>query len=154
MSIAALNPFLIVAAVTVGRSAAAVAGDSLAFAAELLQAAGGATPETSEEGPAAIERLRLQLAGHIGGLSKRIERQLVSASIVLSKPLELISDGLGGIVVAADHPQRAAIEEVLAKDVLLDRDFDRLADEYAQFVTAHGADDLAPTLTVVVPAAS
>jgi hypothetical protein len=61
-------------------------------------------------------------------LAARIKQQLAQARIDISQPHTLTDDGLGGIA-ALDHPQRAAIEELLESDVLLLRDFDRLKDD-------------------------
>jgi len=114
------------AAVTLGRGAAAAAGDGLSFAAQLLQAVGGeapAQPEHAAQNP---------LTARIDALRERIRRHLAAAGIGLSQAVELVSDGLGGIAVAGSHPQQAAIDEALGSDVILESDFSRLATDYAE----------------------
>ena len=113
------------AAVTIGRGASAAAGDGLSFVAQLLRAVGGespASPEPATQNP---------LTARIDALRDRIRRQLAAAGIDLSKAVELVSDGLGGIAVAGPHPQQAAIENALESDVLLESEFDRLASDFA-----------------------
>jgi hypothetical protein len=141
------------AALTVGRGAAAAMGNGLSFAGELLRVSGGAAAPKPEDGQAATQRARTELHGRIAELTEQIRRRLAAAGINLLRPVELMTNGLGGIAVAGAHPQQAAIEETLGRDVLLERDFNRLASDYGQFVAQHGAADLPPTLTVVVPAA-
>jgi hypothetical protein len=111
------------AAVTLGRGVAAAAGDGLSFAGELLKAVGGEQP--AEPAPAAEN----PLTARIDALRDRLRRFLAAAGVDLSQPVELVSDGLGGIAVAGPHPQQAAIEAALDSDVLLERDFQQLASE-------------------------
>jgi hypothetical protein len=55
---------------------------------------------------------------------------------------------LGGIAVVGDHPQRRAVEELLAADVLLQRDFRRLADEHESLAAENDAKE---TFSIIVP---
>lgn len=138
------------AAVTAGRGAANAVGDGLSFAAQLLRAAGGSTASTkdsSDQSNAAREQLKLRA----DDLAGRVRRQLASAGIDLFEPVELVSNGQGGIAVAGPHPQQAAIEEALGSDVLLERDFNLLANDYRDLSEQNPSADLAPTLTITIP---
>ncbi|HZN35204.1 MAG TPA: hypothetical protein VFB80_15355 [Pirellulaceae bacterium] len=123
---AILGAALGTAAIAVGRGIAAATGDGLSFAAELLKAAGGQPSEMDDNaGPD-------ELTQRISALADRFRRHLAAAGIKLLEPVELISDGLGGIAVAGVHPQRAEIEEALAADLTLESEFNRLAVEYGE----------------------
>src|SRR4051812_8825721 len=118
------------AALTVGRGALGAVGNSLSFAAQLIGAAGGEpaqTPEKSGRDAAVIKQ-------RTDEMRQRIERQLAAAGVQLTQPVELVSNGTGGIAVAGSHPQQAAVEEVLSSDVLLERDFNQLAGDYSELV--------------------
>jgi hypothetical protein len=141
------------AALTFGRGAVAAAGNGLSFAGELLKGA-SATSAEHDEAPSAKDSARAIIERRIKELQDRIRRELVAAGIVLAKPVELTGDGAGGIAVAADHPQREAIQDFLGNDFLLERDFHQLAGEYDDFVAEQGAGDWPAKLTVVVPTAS
>ena len=141
------------AALTLGRGAAGAVGNGLSFAAELLRAAGGASStqqSSNDASAAATDAFKLR----IDAMQQRIQQQLATAGIQVTQPLELISNGQGGIAVAGSHPQQAAIEEVLGGDVLLERDFNNLAGDYDDFVNDQGAGDLPATLTITVPRTS
>lgn len=111
------------AAVTLGRGASAAAGDGLSFVAQLLRAVGGESPAPPESRP------ENPVSARIDALRERIRRHLAAAGIELSSAVELVSDGLGGIAVAGTHPQRAAIEEAMENDLLLEQDFHQLASD-------------------------
>jgi hypothetical protein len=134
MAGASLWPIAGLAGVGLARAAATAVTGGLSFAAELARgiASSDEPPKPSE--PTAAEKEREQLQQRIEALTARIKQQLAEAGIDVTQPLTLTSDGLGGIA-AADHPQRAAIEELLGSDYLLLRDFDRLKDEYEAFAT-------------------
>jgi hypothetical protein len=150
MSPAVLGSALGAAAVTVGRGAATAVGNGLSFASELLKAA-GAPAAAGDSNASATANDRATLTQRIDALKERIHQQLAAAGISLSQPVELTSNGAGGIAVAADHPQRAAIESVLGSDYLLEHDFNQLAGDYNDFIAQHGASDLPQALSVVVP---
>ena len=147
MSPAVLGTAAGAAAVTVGRGVAAALGNGLSFAAELAKVAGSplsaAVPSAKTSGG-----LRTALTQRISELTERIRRQLATAGIKLARPVELISDGLGGIVVAGSHPQQGAIERTIDSDVLLERDFAHLAADYREFVAQHGTDNLPAAFTI------
>ena len=149
MSPAVLGSALGAAAVTVGRGAATAVGNGLSFASELLRAAGA--PATSQ--PPAAANDRIALTQRIDELRERIRKQLAATGISLTQPVELTSNGAGGIAVAADHPQRGAIEEALGSDFLLEHDFNQLASDYNDFIAQHGASDLPTTMSVTIAAA-
>jgi hypothetical protein len=149
MGPAAIGSVIGAAAVTAGRGAASAVGNGLSFAAELLRAAGGSaesTKDSSAQSNAAREQLKLrsdELAG-------RIRRQLASAGIDLFEPVELISNGQGGIAVAGPHPQQAVIEQALGSDVLLERDFHLLAGDYRDLMEQFPTTEMHPTLAISI----
>src|SRR5262245_16413264 len=106
------------AALTFGRGAVGAVGDGVSFATELVRGENSQTNAAQESEQAAQTALKLRCQE----LSDRIGRQLTAAGIPLSEPIELVSNGQGGIAVASDHPQRAAIEAALGSDILLERD--------------------------------
>jgi hypothetical protein len=126
------------AAVTIGRGAAAALGNGLSFAAELAKAAGnpGLDPKAAKNDDGGLPA---DLRQRIGDLAVRIRRHLAAAGIRLAQPVELVSDRLGGMAIAGGHPQQAAIEQVLGSDVLLERDFNRLAADYHEQLGQHDA---------------
>lgn len=123
MASAALWPVIGAAGIGLARAATAVVGEGLSFAAELARGS------NSELQPDQAEQPREQMQRRIEAFAARIKQQLAEAGFDVSQPLTLTDDGLGGIA-ALDHPQRAAIEELLESDVLLLRDFGRLQDDY------------------------
>src|SRR5262245_46454572 len=139
------------AALTVGRGTLGAVGNGLSFAAELVRATAG-SPSTA--GDNSGEAARAAIQQRIGELRQRIARHLAEAGIQLSQPVELISDGQGGIAVAGSHPQQSAIEEALNSDVLLERDFHRLVEEYADHVELNGAGNMPQSLAIVIAQAS
>jgi len=150
MGPAAIGTAIGAAALTAGRGAASAVGNGLSFAAELLRAAGGSvdsTAKAAEQSCAAKDQLKLRT----DELADRIRRQLASAGIDLFEPVELISNGQGGIAVAGPHPQQAAIEEALASDVLLEHDFNLLATDYRNIAEQELTTAIPPTLTISVP---
>jgi hypothetical protein len=136
MGPAAIGSAIGAAALTVGRGAVGAVGNGLSFVAELARAAGGDSANLAEANStdAVQEAIKLRC----DELRERIQRQLAEAGIQLFEPVELVSNGQGGIAVAGSHPQRALIEEALGSDVLLERDFNLLANEYSEFVTGSG----------------
>lgn len=123
MASAALWPIIGATGIGLARTATAVIGEGLSFAAELARGS------NSEVHPDQAEQQREQLQRRIEAFASQIKQQLAEAGIDVSQPLTLTDDGLGGIA-ALDHPQRAAIEELLEGDFSLLRDFDRLKDDY------------------------
>ena len=105
------------------------------------------TKDSSEQSQAARDQLKLRT----DDLAARIRRQLASAGIDLFEPVELVSNGQGGIAVAGPHPQQAAIEEALGSDVLLERDFHLLATDHRDLAEQLPTAALPPTLTISIP---
>ena len=139
-------------AVTIGRGAAAALGNGLSFAAELAKAAG--KPSAPPDVPTKrANGLSVELSQRIRELTERIRQRLEAASIRLTQPMELVSDGLGGIAVSGSHPQQAAIEQAIGSDVLLQRDFARLASDYREEAAQTGDIDLPASLTITIHAA-
>lgn len=138
------------AALTFGRGAVGAAGKGLSFTAELLGAGNSQTDAAQESKQAANSALKLRCQE----LSERIGQQLMAAGIQLSEPVALVSNGQGGIAVASDHPQRAAIEATLGSDVLLERDFNMLSGDYEEFAQSSGTGDSSPSLVLTIPKAT
>jgi hypothetical protein len=151
MSPIALGTTIGAAALTVGRGAVNAAGKTASFAAELMTP--GDKSAAAQQKQSQTSAAQAALKNRADELSQHIERQLAAAGVQLSKPVELVSDGCGGIAVASDDPQAAAIQSVLSSDILLERDFSMLAGDYEEFVQSTTATDMHPTLTIVVPKA-
>jgi hypothetical protein len=126
------------AALTVGRGVLSAAAGGLSFFAELAKAASGVAAEETKSASVASSRA---LADLIARLQERIKQHLSTEGIRLNKPVELITNGAGGIAVAGPHPEQAAIEAALASDYLIERDFQQVAEQSA-------ADASAFTLTI------
>ena len=116
------------AALTVGRGVLGAAAGGLSFAAELASAASGAAhPAVANTEQQATAKAAIKVRKE--ELQQQILRRLAAHGIQLTEPVELVSDGLGGIALASPHPQQAAIQEALGSDVLLERDFTQLAND-------------------------
>jgi hypothetical protein len=137
------------AALTFGRGAVNAVGNGLSFASELLRSSG--TSSTAKPAADASSSQQKALELQIEAMQQRIQQQLATAGVQLMQPVELVSNGQGGIAVAGPHPQQAALEELLGSDILLERDFNNLALDYEEFIDAHGAGDLPPSLAITVP---
>jgi hypothetical protein len=127
----------------VGHGASQALGNGLSFAAALLQ--GNSSPAAAAQAAA-----KTQLQQQADALSSRIQQQLAAAGIQLQQPVELTSDGDGGIAVAAGHPQQAVIQQLLSSDYELEHDFNQLAVEYDELSAATGSTSQPAGLTVVV----
>src|SRR5688572_16067608 len=126
MSPVALGSVIGAAALTVGRGAAIAASNGLSFGAELLRAANANTSAPDNDTSTPAGGLPTELKQRITELTAQIRRQLAAAGIKLTEPVELASNGAGGIAVQGQHPLLAAIQDALGNDVLLERDFDHL----------------------------
>ena len=129
MSSIALIPLASAAAAGLARGAADVVNGGLSFAAELIRGDDTAPPA---RGPSELEAAQQRQTEMIEQFAARIRTLLSEGGIDLPEPLALESDGLGGVSVASDHPQRNAIENLLDGDVLIQRDFDRLRKAYSE----------------------
>jgi len=138
------------AALTMGRGAVTAVGNGLSFAAELVRAT-TCNATAAEDRSLKEQSAQAALKQRSELLRGRIQRQLASAGIQLSQPVELISNGQGGIAVAGPHPLAAAIEETLGSDVLLERDFNRLAEDYREDAETNASADRPPMLTITIP---
>src|SRR5262245_45359830 len=124
MGPAAVGTAIGAATLTVGQGAIAALGSGLSFLAQLTSATKDAGSETQRKtASSSYEVIKLRC----DELQQRIQWQLAAFRIRLSKPVELVSNGQGGIAVAGSHPQAAEIEAALASDLLLERDFNLLA---------------------------
>lgn len=91
---------------------------------------GGQQPETAEAGgrhPATNSVVRgpadEQAASSLARLVRSLTERFRAAGIGLAEPVVLREDGFGGVVVDGAHPEREAIERVLARDASLQADF-------------------------------
>jgi hypothetical protein len=150
MSPVVLGSAIGAASLAVGRGVATATASGLSFGAALLRAATGDSPEPSENQAASGSGLPAELKQRITELTDRIRRQLAAAGIRLTQPLELTSDGAGGIAVGGFHPQQSAINDVLSSDLLLERDFTQLAGDYAEFAAGQNGSELPPALNIVL----
>jgi hypothetical protein len=125
MGPAAIGTAVGAATVTVGRGALTAVGNGLSFLAQLADATSGI------ESPAEVRQNSVQAAfkERCDQLRQRIERQLAACGIKLSQPVDLMSNGQGGVAVAGAHPQQSAIEAAISTDILLERDFNLLAQD-------------------------
>jgi len=152
MSPIALGTAIGAAALTVGRGAVKAIGKTASFATELVSPGDSSAAAQQKQSQTSAEQSALKQRAD--ELSQRVERQLAAAGIQLSKPAELVSDGQGGIAVATDDPNAAAIQAVLSSDILLERDFTMLAGDYDEFVHSTSVTDMPPSLIVSVPKCS
>jgi hypothetical protein len=137
------------AAVAVGRGAVEAVGNGLSFVAELTRQTAGAN-HASRRGDDRQEAAKAELKLRRTQLTARIEQRLKDAGLQLTAPVELVSDGLGGIAVAGPHPQTAVIEEALGADVLLEHEFNELARDYELAVSGAG-DEMTSPMTISLP---
>lgn len=139
------------AALTVGRGLLSAASGGLSFTAQLAQAAAGgsnAVASSSDQHSA----LRQAFDARLEAMRDRIQRLFSQHSIQLTQPANLISDGLGGIELATPHPQQAAIQEALASDILLQRDFNQLLTDASEITLSDaGASSVVTSITIPTP---
>ena len=119
-------------ATTLARGAAQALGESLSFAATLGNF--GASTETEAAAENAAQLADQERGFHLAAEKFRelLQRALSAAGVDLTVPLEIKSDGLGGIQAAGDHPDRRLIEQVLSGDTSLQQQFQSLANDYAK----------------------
>ena len=147
MGPAAVGTAIGAATVTVGRGALSAVGSGLSFLAQLASATSGEKPEqAADQTSAALAAIKRRT----DELRQRIQRQLAAFGISLTKSVELVSDGQGGINVAGSHPQQAAIEAAVGSDILLERDFSELARDYRNFGEENGPSDLPQSLVIAI----
>jgi hypothetical protein len=150
MGPAAIGTAIGTATLTVGRGALSAVGNGLSFLGQLANATSGAASQSTGDAP---HSTRLSIQQRCIELKQRIQRQLALFGVQLSKPVELMSDQQGGVVVAGSHPQQRQVEAALGSDILLERDFNQLAGEYRNFIDESGAADFPPNLVIAVPGA-
>ena len=134
-----LLPIAGTAALSLARETVGAIGSGLSFAAELLRQDNDEARAAREPAPidlppsAAQERFEQALADFVA----RLRQRLAVLGIDLDEPLALEGDGLGGIQVDGDRPDRAAIEQSLAGDRQLLAEFQQLAEQYAALGGSH-----------------
>jgi len=118
----------IAAAGSLAREAVSAVGSGLSFAAELARQGRGEViaPATDERDSA-----QQQFATALSQFARRLRQHLAAAGLAVSAPIELSADGLGGIDVGSNHPQQAAIDQLLASDEALRGQFAALAEHHA-----------------------
>ena len=133
------------AALTVGRGLLGAASGGLSFAAQLAQSM--AAPPASTTDGSQHGSLLNALEERLAAMQQRIQRLLAEHGIRLDSPAELISDGLGGIELAAPHPQEEAIKQAVSSDVLLERDFNQLLSDCGNVRDEHRE----PIISLTIP---
>jgi hypothetical protein len=123
----------------------------MSFAAELLRGAAG---DSSGSTAGSTSAARSLLKQRMDAMQQRVQQQFAAAGIQLTQPVELISNGAGGIAVAGPHPQQAAVEDLLGSDILLERDFNQLAGDYEELLGGGATDDMPASLTIAIPTAA
>lgn len=118
------------AVLTVGRGILGAAAGGISFVAELAKAAGAGGARDSEPVLTEVDQVTGEATAD---LQARIKEHLAQAGIRLTRDVELASDGAGGICVVGSHPEQAAIQEALASEFLLERDFQELAAQAEDF---------------------
>ena len=129
MATSALLPIVGVAAASLAREAASAVGSGLSFAAELMRQGRGVGAETSQA-QSELDSFRERFTAALSQFSRRLKQHLTAAGLVVSGPIELAADGLGGIEVGGNHPQRGSIESLLAADESLREQFTSLAEGF------------------------
>jgi hypothetical protein len=138
----ALIPAAASAATSLAKGAAHGIAEGFSFAAALAKG-------NREEAPAAaveptVPSLPTELKQAIDRFAELIRQRLASVGVDLADPVTLTGDGLGGIEVAADHPQSREIETLLTGDRQVIEAFHDLAQRYQTAIAGH--DPLVSTL--------
>jgi len=121
------------AAAALGREAAKSMSDTLSFAATLASGPAEVVKEPEIAKTAASDAdCKAACEQAVERFRESAYQRLTAAGVDLSQPIELQSDGLGGIQVAGEHPDRALIEQTLSGDLNLQQQFRSLAEKYAQ----------------------
>jgi hypothetical protein len=118
-----------IAALAAVREAASAVSSGLSFAAELVRQGRGEEPAASDAIPADTAYTRFSAS--LQQFAERLRQRLSQVGVDLTNALELTADGLGGIDAQGPEPDRAALEQLLASDESLRRDFTDLASEHA-----------------------
>lgn len=117
---------------------------------EVLQSALLPGNRTAQDSPQVVEtdiagkevagsgKDRSELVEEMAELSRRLLQRFAAAGIDLTIPIELRSDGFGGVIVDDPHPQRTEIERLIAADR-------ELTDAFQSVSAAYTADDAART---------
>lgn len=129
MSVSPLLPVAGIAAATLAQGAVAAVDRGLSFAAELLR------PSKPTEVAAANSKNEItgqKFEQAVRDFARRLQERLAMAGVSSSQPIELVSDGQGGVQVSGDHPERALIEQTLNGDQQLLTEFQKLADQCRQ----------------------
>jgi hypothetical protein len=114
-------------------SSATSVGSRLAspFASMLGQAASqGASPTTSAAA-SATSALQQQANAALDGFRKQFQALLIANQIDISQPIQLQSDGLGGVDVSADNPDAGHIKSLLQSRPDLVAQFASLNQQFA-----------------------
>jgi hypothetical protein len=127
MAVSPLMPAAGIAAAALARGAVSAVESGLSFAQELLRPAPDTKPVPTEKPPT-----KQEFAAALQKFVARLQAILNAAGASSSQPLELVSDGLGGVQVAADHPHRSLIEQTIGGDSALLAEFDELAKQFRE----------------------
>jgi hypothetical protein len=145
MSLFGLSSLVPAGLTAVAVQAADKLADGLSFAETLLRGDPAAeTTDASDEESAAKREAQALLESKLADFRTLLSERLATAGIDLSSPLTLQDDGFGFIAVDGAHPNRAAIERLLAGDAELTAAFNALAADYARSSSSE-ADGFAAT---------
>lgn len=124
MSLSPLLPAAGIAAAALARGAVSAVESGLSFASQLCR--GDSPPDPP---PVDVQPTRPEFEADLRDFSRLLQQRLAAAGVGQSGQLDLVSDGLGGVQVSGDHPDRARIEQTLNGDVALLARFQQLAEQ-------------------------
>jgi siderophore synthetase component len=106
---------------------------------------------TAATGPQSVDlnQLRSQTAQLLANFRGQLNQLLAENGIDTSQPISLQADATGGVQVTSNHPQKDAIEELLADNSELSDTFNQLQQNYALLQQASQA--AAPALMPGAP---
>jgi hypothetical protein len=84
-------------------------------------------PPEAQDSSSKLSQLRQQVETSLQRFQQTLQSRLSTLGVDPSRPVNLEDDGLGGIRVGGEHPQRAYIEQLLADDASLSGQFQELS---------------------------
>jgi hypothetical protein len=93
----------------------------------LRELCGGDEKSAETTGPQPVAEPSLDLTNAIPAFIDHLRGEL-PAGANFDEPIMLKEDGWGGVVVDGDHPDRLAIEDLLASNATLREEFQKIAD--------------------------
>ncbi len=138
MSLSHLLPLAAPAIGSLASDTVETIADGLSFAQVLLQPRAKADEQVAtdtkfvsvNDSDAALRSVRGTTEEVLKHFREAILGKLKEAGIDTSHPIRLRGDGQGGVIVDGDHPQRAAIEQIIREDTSLTGLFNYLSANY------------------------